>query len=127
MSTKWAGRVLAYGLLGLTAELAWTGLRGRPRTSPWMFPVYAVAQLGAEPLHDAIRRRPAVSRACAYAAAFTAAEYGSGRALRALRGDAPWNYGHTRWNFDGLIRAGYVPLWGAAGLLYERVHDTLTP
>jgi len=92
-----------------------------------MFPVYAIAQFAAEPLHDRIRRRRVTARACAYAVAFTAFEYASGRALRALRREAPWDYAHARWNVDGLIRADYVPVWGAAGLLYERVHDMLTP
>src|SRR5215208_1769954 len=91
-----------------------------------MFPVYALAQLAAEPLHDALRGRRGSVRACAYAAAFTAAEYGSGRALRALRGEAPWDYSHAHRHVHGLVRADYVPLWGLAGLAFERGHDELT-
>jgi hypothetical protein len=91
-----------------------------------MLPVYAGAQLAFEPVHDALRPlRPSV-RACAYGAGFTAWEYASGRALRALRGAAPWDYSHARLHVQGLVRADYVPVWACAGLAYERLHDALT-
>lgn len=130
------GRFVVYGALGLATELVFTGLkdlvraRGRRfqgHTSPWMFPVYGLAQPLFEPAHDAMRGRvPAPLRALAYAAGFTAVEYASGRVLRASLGRAPWDYSHARWNLDGLIRADYAPLWALAGLGLERVHDALT-
>jgi hypothetical protein len=119
-------RLLAYGVAGLAAELAWTSLRGRPRTSLWMLPVYGGAQLTFEPVHEALRPLGPATRACAYGAGFTAWEYASGRALRMVRGAAPWDYGRARVNLHGLIRADYVPLWACAGLAYERLHDALT-
>ena len=120
-----AARFLAYGFAGLAAELAWMGLRGRARTSAWMLPVYGAAQLAFEPVHDSLRARPPAQRAAAYGVGFTCVEYASGRALRALRGDAPWNYAHARAQLHGLIRADYVPLWACAGLAFERLHDAL--
>jgi hypothetical protein len=90
-----------------------------------MLPVYGCAQLAFEPGHDALRARPAVQRACAYGIGFTFVEYASGRAFRALRGAAPWDYAHTHAQLHGLIRADYVPVWACAGLAFERVHDAL--
>lgn len=118
-------RFAVYGLAGLAAELAFTGARGHPRTSLWMFPVYGLAQPLFEPVHDALRSRPSAVRAVAYAAGFSAVEYASGRVLRRLRGAAPWDYSHARWNLDGLVRAGYAPVWALTGLGFERLHDLL--
>jgi uncharacterized membrane protein len=130
-----AVRFAVYGGLGLAAELVFTGAkdafrtRGRSvrgRTSAWMFPVYGLAQPLFEPAHDAMRGRvPAPVRALVYAAGFTGIEYASGRLFRLALGETPWDYSHVRWNLDGLIRADYVPLWAAAGLALERVHDAL--
>lgn len=122
---KVLARFLAYGVAGLAAELAWTGLRGRPRTSVWMLPVYGGAQLAFEPVHDALRAQPALRRACVYGTGFTCVEYASGRAFRALRSAAPWDYSHAHAQLHGLIRADYVPLWACAGLAFERLHDAL--
>ena len=113
-------RFLAYGAAGLAAELAWTSLRGRPRTSLWMLPVYGGAQLAFEHVHEALRGQSALQRACAYGAGFTAWEYASGRTLRALLGAAPWDYTHARAQLHGLIRADYLPVWACAGLAFER-------
>ena len=115
-----------YGAAGLVAELAWTGVRGRPRTSLWMLPVYGLAQLAFEPVHDALRARPAGLRAGAYAVGFTAVEFSAGRAFRKLRGGAPWDYSQARLHLDGLVRADYLPLWACAGLAFEHLHDALT-
>ena len=130
------GRSVVYGSLGLATELVFTGARellqtrgrsARGRTSPWMFPVYGLAQPLFEPTHDAMRGRvPAPLRAVVYAVGFTGVEYATGRLFRAVLGRAPWDYGHARWNLDGLIRADYAALWGLAGLGLERVHDALT-
>jgi hypothetical protein len=112
-------------LAGLAAELAFTGIRGAPTTSLWVFPVYGLAAPLFEPLHDRLRGRRARVRALAYGVGFPVAEYLSGRALRVLRGEAPWDYSHARFNHDGLVRADYVPLWALYGLALERLHDRL--
>lgn len=120
-------RALAYGALGLATELIFTGLvRRRPRTSLWVFPVYALARPLYEPVHDALRGRPIVLRGLVYALGFGGIEYASGRALRAGRGAAPWDYSYARWHLHGLARADYLPLWGLYGLTLESVHDRLT-
>ena len=118
-------RALVYGAAGLAGELAFTGVRGRPATSPWMFPVYALVAPLFEPLHDRLRSSSRGRRACAYALGFSTVEYASGRLLRRVRGAAPWDYSHARVNIDGLVRADYLPVWAAAGFAFERLHDVL--
>ena len=119
-------RAIAYGVLGLATELAFTGLvRRRPRTSLWVFPIYALARPLYEPVHDALRGRSPGVRGLVYAFGFGGIEYAGGRALRAARGAAPWDYSHARWHLHGLARADYLPLWGLYGLALETVHDRL--
>ena len=130
------GRFAAYGLAGWCAEGAFTGLAGFVRTrdprlpaapTPWSLPIYGLAQPLFEPLHDALRvRRASVGvRAAAYGAGILGVEYATGRVLRRTLGAAPWDYGYAGFNVDGLIRPDWLPLWGAAGLALERLHDRL--
>jgi len=92
-----------------------------------MLPVYALAAPLFEPLHNRLRTKPRSARVAAYALGFSLAEYGSGRALRCLRGAAPWDYSHARFHVHGLVRADYLPVWGLAGLAFEHLHDALAP
>jgi uncharacterized membrane protein len=129
-------RFVIYGLLGWCAEVAFTAIvgfvRGRNRrligqTSLWMLPIYGLIQPLYEPLHDALRDRlPAPGRGLVYALGFLAVEYLSGRVLRAIVSEAPWDYSHARNHLHGLIRLDYLPLWAGAGLTLERLHDRLT-
>ena len=128
-------RFAVYGLLGVAAEVVFTGVadvrrsrdaRLHAHTTLWSFPIYGLLQPLYEPLHDALRgRAPAPARGLAYGAGILAVEYATGRALRHLLGRAPWDYSYARWNVDGLARPDWLPLWGAAGLALERVHDRL--
>lgn len=135
MGARRVPRFLVYGALGWCVEVAFTGLgafvRTRDpqlpgRTSLWMFPIYGLARPLFEPVHDLMRDRvPAAARAVVYAAGFMAVEFATGRALRAAVGRAPWDYSRARLNLDGLTRLDHAPLWAAAGLALERVHDRL--
>jgi uncharacterized membrane protein len=120
-----ARRAAVYGVAGVTGELAFTGVRGRPSTSLWMVPVYGLAAPLFEPVHDRLRHRGVVARLTAYAVGFSVVEYGSGRILRRVHGAAPWDYSHARLNVHGLVRAAYLPVWAVAGLACERLHDAL--
>ena len=129
-------RFVMYGLLGWCAEVVFTAVVGFVRrrdrrltgqTSLWMFPIYGLIQPLYEPLHDALRERvPPAGRGLSYGLGFLAVEYVSGRVLRAVVGEAPWDYSHARHHLHGLIRLDYLPLWTGAGLALERVHDRLT-
>jgi hypothetical protein len=118
-------RALTYGIAGVLGELAFTGVRGRAATSVWMLPVYALAAPLFEPLHERLRGRSLRIRLSLYALGFSCVEYGSGQALRRLRGSAPWDYSHARFQLDGVVRADYLPVWAAAGLAFEHLHDAL--
>ena len=129
-------RALAYGVAGWAAEVAFTGAkaalirrdrRARAHTYLWMLPIYGLAACGFEPLHDAVRSRPWWQRALAYSAASTAVEYATGVGLRRLTGLVPWDYsGRSPLALPGgAVRLDYLPLWGVAGLAFERLHDML--
>ena len=129
------GRFAAYGLMGSCAEVLFTGvhdfLRHRDarlpsRTSLWMFPIYGLLQPLYEPLHEAMRdRAPVPVRAAVYAAGFFGIEYATGWMLRRALGRAPWDYSDARRHVRGLVRPDYAPIWAAAGLALEPVHDRM--
>jgi hypothetical protein len=92
-----------------------------------MLPIYALIQPLFEPVHEAMRGRvPLLGRGLIYGAGFHAVEYASGWLIRRSLGRAPWDYSGARWQLNGLIRFDYFPLWAAAGLMIERLHDLLT-
>ena len=130
------GRFAAYGLAGWCAEVLFTGIhdfirtrdpRLPSRSSIWMFGIYGLCQPLYEPLHDALRRRnaPLPVRAAAYGVGFLGVEYATGRILRRVLGAAPWDYGYARRHLHGLIRPDYFPIWAAAGIALEPLHDVL--
>lgn len=91
-----------------------------------MLPIYALIRPLYEPLHDGMRGRvPTPLRGSVYALGFMTVEYASGRALRAMLGEAPWDYSYADRHIDGLVRPDYFPLWAIGGLALERVHDRL--
>jgi uncharacterized membrane protein len=128
------GRFAVYGGLGWCFEVLMTGIhdfmryrdpRLPSRSSVWMFPIYGLLQPLYEPLHDALRDKPVAVRAGSYAVGIMALEYASGRLLRRLVGQAPWDYTYAKVHVDGLVRPAYFPLWAGLGLAMEPVHDTL--
>ena len=127
-------RTAAYALLGWSTDFAFNRvlapLRGRPllevHTSLWMLPLYGLIQPLFEPAHDALRGRSRLVRGAVYGTGFLAVEYAGGRLLRRLRGEAPWDYSHVRFQLHSLTRLDYFPLWALAGLALERVHDRLS-
>ena len=121
------GRFLAYGLAGWAVDSVFVALHtGRRRPSSLLnVPVYGLAQPLFEPVHDRIRDRHLFARAAVYGTGTLAVEYASGRLLRRLFGDAPWDYGDAPLAFDRLVRLDYLPLWAVFGLGLECLHDRL--
>ena len=127
-------RAAIYSAVGFVYEVAFSALHDvvrnkevRFRTSPWMFPIYALIAPLYEPMHDALRARaPRPVRGALYGVGFLTVEYATGAALRTWRGEAPWDYTYARWHVKGLIRPDYFFLWATAGLALEPLHDRLT-
>ncbi|ACL69282.1 putative ABC transporter permease [Halothermothrix orenii] len=126
-------RFIIYGLSGWCLEIVWTGLgsflRGdinlRGWTYLWMFPIYGMALL-MEPVHNQIRNWPAIIRGGVYTLIIFTIEYSSGWFLENIIGTCPWDYSKSRYSIKGFIRLDYAPAWFIAGLLFEKLHDTLT-
>jgi uncharacterized membrane protein len=118
-------RFLAYGLTGWAIDSLYVWLHtGRRRPSSLLnVPVYGLAQPLFESLHDRVRERPLALRATAYGLGILGVEYLSGRVLRRLFGQAPWDYSAARFGIEGLVRLDYLPLWALFGLGLERLDD----
>ena len=133
--TRWE-RALAYSLVGVAGEVAFTGARDSllrrewrlaGHSFLWMFPIYGLSAYLFEPVHDLLRGRPLWQRAAAYSVGIMGVEYVAGMALRRGVGVVPWDYtGHGRFVLPGgATRLDYAPIWGAVGLALERVDDRL--
>jgi uncharacterized membrane protein len=126
-------RFILYGFLGWILEIIFTGsgslLRGSISltgyTYLWMFPIYGLAVF-LEPIHDGIRKAPWPIRGLIWAALILVIEYLSGWILIQLIGFCPWDYtGSSPYAVDGLIRLDFSPFCLVAGLIFERIHDSL--
>ena len=118
---------VAYGLSGWALDSLYVAAHtGRRRPSSLLnVPVYGLAQPLFEPVHDRLGERGLALRGGVYGAGILGVEYASGRLLRRLLGEAPWDYDRARFAVDGLVRLDYLPLWGVVGLGLERFHDVL--
>ena len=122
-------RFLMCGLTGWCMEVFWTGLGSALKkdkkltsvTSIWMFPIYGIAVI-IEPMsrHMTRKKIPTVTRGLIYAVMIFATEYATGSLLK-KRDCCPWDYSKAKLNINGIIRLDYLPVWFAAGLIYERI------
>lgn len=108
-------------------ELLWTGFlafRRREmklfgRSSIWMFPIYGMgAFIG--PVYRKLRTKSIWLRGTIYALCIFAVEFLTGSYLK-KKDLCPWNYSECKYNYKGLIRLDYYPLWFLAGLFFERL------
>jgi hypothetical protein len=113
----------------LTADLddpqARTSLRLKGHSFVWMFPIYAVGLLTFEVAHDAVRAAPWLLRGLTYVAGLYAVEYAAGALLLRLTGTHVWRW-TGRASIGGHVDLAMAPLWLAAALALEPLHDTLT-
>ncbi|MCL2616056.1 MAG: putative ABC transporter permease [Defluviitaleaceae bacterium] len=121
-------RFLIYGAFGWTLEVIWTGLSSlikgdytmRASTSIWMFFIYGLFVF-FEPAFAHLAGLPIVARGIVYMLAIFFGEYVTGRIMNKAE-ICPWDYSHTRYHVQGVIRLDYAPAWFAAGLLFEAVY-----
>ena len=62
-------------------------------------------------------------RGLTYMSLIFSTEYVSGRILKKLN-CCPWDYRHSPFHIQGLIRLDYAPYWFGAGLLFEKLINT---
>lgn len=115
------------GLTGWYLEILWTGLGSLLKkdyklscnTSFWMFPIYGMGAVIA-PFGRKIKRVPLVFRGTLYAIAIFVAEFSTGSILK-HHNICPWDYSNSKYNYKGLIRLDFAPLWFIVGLLFEQI------
>lgn len=115
------------GAIGWCMEILWTGLHslleGRftmmGKTSLLMFPIYGCASV-IGPVYKRIARFPVALRGSLYTIGIYFTEFVSGAFLKIFH-ICPWDYSSSPWNYKGLIRLDYAPLWFVAGLFFEKI------
>lgn len=118
---------LKCGAAGWCMEVFWTGIHAARqkewkmtgKSSLWMFPIYGMAAC-IGPLSKELKKVPILVRGSLYMTGIFAVEYGTGMFLK--RYDmCPWDYSGSRFNYKGVIRLDYAPVWFLTGLLYEKI------
>ena len=112
-------------------EIIWTGLdslrsgdiRLTGNSTIWMLLVYGLAVF-LEPLHDIIRGWNFFARGIIWVVLIWGMEYSTGLLLYTLLGVHPWLY-NGPFAVDGLVTLAYAPAWFVAGMVFERIHNTL--
>lgn len=115
------------GSLGWCLEVFWTGmhalLSGEPtmtgKSSLLMFPIYGCAAF-IKPVYKHISSLPVFFRGTLYTGAIFLTEFTSGTLLKHFH-MCPWDYSRTPWQYKGVIRFDYAPVWFVTGLFFEKI------
>lgn len=117
------------GFTGWCMECAFTGIKSLMithekkltcTTSLWMFPIYGFACF-IGPVYRLLSHKPLIIRVIIYILSIFSGEFLSGSLLKKYN-MCPWDYSKAKYNFKGLIRLDYAPLWGLAGLFFEKIN-----
>ena len=84
-----------------------------------MFPIYGCAAVIA-PLYSRLSSLSFIYRGLFYMLGFYTVEFISGSFLKRF-GICPWDYSAARFQYKGIIRLDYAPLWFVAGLIFEKI------
>ena len=115
------------GTIGWCLEIIFTAtsnMKGSDRrlkgnTSLWMFPIYGMAVF-LKPISRLLKGKSFLLRGSVYTFCIFLTEFITGKFLK-KNNLCPWNYEHSPYNIDGVIRLDYAPYWFGAGLLYEYI------
>ena len=129
-------RFFVYGAYGCCFEIVFTGIKHwvasdykdwsfRGKSYIWMLPIYGLLAFLFEPVHDFLRNWPWPLRGIVYVAGLYAVELITGWILRVTTGKCPWDYTGKKYNFKGLIRWNYAPIWFLFTMAAEPLHDLL--
>ena len=75
---------------------------------------------GIDLVYPKIKQWNPLGRGLLYGCSILAVEYISGSILTRMK-VCPWSYEGCKYAVKGLIRLDYLPLWMAAGLLFEKL------
>ncbi|MBI5211050.1 MAG: hypothetical protein HY927_13855 [Elusimicrobia bacterium] len=125
--------MFVFACVGTALEVVFTALADFRKTRSlrlmgysyvWMLPIYALVPVIMDVLYVPLEGVILPLRLATYVTLLLAVEYLSGRAMRRLLGEAPWEPGYRgkRWAVDGLVRLDYAPAWAAACFLFERLY-----
>lgn len=114
------------GMYGWCMEILWTGLHSLMHgdrkltgiSSLRMFPIYSLGAFIA-PMSKCLRNFHVITRGIIYMICIFSVEYISGRKMQ-KKGCCPWDYSHSPYHVNGVIRLDYAPLWFLAGLFFEK-------
>jgi len=129
-------RFFIYGAYGVCFEIIFTGIKHwiasgykdwsfRGKSYIWMFPIYGLLVFFFEPIHNALRESFWLARGLLYVAGLYVVEFSAGWLLRKVTGNCPWDYTGKKYNFMGLIRWNYAPIWFFFTMAAEPLHDLL--
>jgi uncharacterized membrane protein len=129
-------RFVIYGAYGCCFEILFTGIKHwiasnykdcsfRGKSYIWMFFIYGLLAFLFEPVHNAIRSWPWLVRGLIYVIGLYAVEFTTGWLLQKLTGKCPWDYSGKKYNFKGLIRWNYAPIWFLFTMVAEPLHNVL--
>lgn len=118
---------LKCGAAGWCMEIMWTGFQAVRRkewkmtgnSSLWMFPIYGMAAC-IGPVSRNLGKVPVFIRGSLYMTGIFAAEYSTGMVLKHYD-MCPWDYSGSPFNYKGVIRLDYAPLWFFTGLIFEKI------
>ena len=129
MKKCFASNFIICGLCGWCMECLWTGMGSIKNhrkdktlschTSIWMFPIYGMAAC-LSPICKKLKARNALFRGGIYATLIYIGEYTSGVILK-KHSACPWDYSKAKFNYKGVIRLDYAPVWLLAGLFFEKI------
>lgn len=114
-------------MIGWAMEVLWTGLHAfrvrnlklTGKSSLWMFPIYGSAAF-LTPVMRLMKGAHVLMRGAVYMSCIFLGEYLSGSLLK-KHDLCPWDYSRSPYQYRGVIRLDYAPLWFLVGLLYEKV------
>lgn len=127
MKNQFINNYIKCGLFGWCLECGWTGLLSffskdkslSCKTSIWMLPIYGLAAF-LLPICNKIKDKNTVFRGSIYTMCIYLVEYTAGKILKHANA-CPWDYSKEKYNYKGLIRYDFAPLWFFVGLLYENL------
>jgi hypothetical protein len=138
-------RLLFYASLGVASEVVFSaicarlgimltpdfddaearaGWRLKGHSFVWMLPIYGFGLLLFERVHDLLRAEPWLVRGLVYVAVLYAIELGASILLVRLTGARVWRW-IGRGALGGHVHLAMAPLWLAAALALEPLHDAL--